>query len=194
MPVMQKDPRVEAFLQGDQEAGATLLLELLPRIRNITRSLLGGDSDVDDIAQQVMIEVIRSLASYRNTGSLSHWTDRITVRVALHHARRARARAAREQAVGDSLENMGTEEVGPTDLFSAPPNPEVYAVRRATVDLLDRLPVEQRNAIVLHHMLGMSVGEAATEVGVSIETLRSRMRLGLQKLRLWSLEWKEAAL
>jgi RNA polymerase sigma-70 factor (ECF subfamily) len=61
--------------------------------------------------------------------------------------------------------------------------PDRYAERRTAVELLDRLPAEQRHALVLHHVLGMSVPEIARELEVPDETVRSRLRLGRNRLR-----------
>jgi RNA polymerase sigma-70 factor (ECF subfamily) len=49
--------------------------------------------------------------------------------------------------------------------------------------LLDELPDDQRQAVVMHHVLGLSMPELATELGIPFETARSRLRLGIQKLR-----------
>jgi RNA polymerase sigma-70 factor, ECF subfamily len=51
------------------------------------------------------------------------------------------------------------------------------------VAALDRLPEPQRHAMVLHHVLEMNVREIGLELGVSPETVRSRLRLARAKLR-----------
>jgi RNA polymerase sigma-70 factor (ECF subfamily) len=51
------------------------------------------------------------------------------------------------------------------------------------VRLLDRLPLEQRHALVLHHVLEMTVSEIAKELDTPVETVRSRLRLARNKLR-----------
>jgi RNA polymerase sigma-70 factor (ECF subfamily) len=176
---------VQAFLAGDEQAGAALLGELLHRVRNLTRTFLGSDAEVDDVAQQVLIQVVQSMASYRAEGSLQSWVNRITVRTALAHARRRRARAARDLPLD-------------TELVSEIPGQERgsgwdgYHQRRFAVQLLDRLPVEQRSVIVMHHMLGLSVPEIAEEETTSFETVRSRLRLGMGKLREWALGNEDA--
>ena len=56
----------------------------------------------------------------------------------------------------------------------------------ASTDLkaaFEALPVDQRAALVLHLHLGYSVAETATIVGAPIETVRSRLRLGRERLR-----------
>lgn len=167
--------------------GASLLGELLPRVRNLTRSLLGRDDEVDDVAQQVLIQVVRSLDGFRGEGSLHGWVQRITVRTALAHARQRRARAARELPLHDGEGN----EVPSAASWGE--SPEGYLQRRAAVHMLDRLPIEQRSVVVLHHVLGLSVQEIAKEESLNFETVRSRLRLGMAKLRDWAIEPKQAA-
>jgi RNA polymerase sigma-70 factor (ECF subfamily) len=49
--------------------------------------------------------------------------------------------------------------------------------------MLDGLPIEQRHVLVLHYALDMTVPETAAELGVPIETVRSRLRLAKSRLR-----------
>jgi RNA polymerase sigma-70 factor (ECF subfamily) len=150
----------------------------------LARTFLGGDAEVDDVAQQVLIQVVQSMASYRAEGSLVSWVNRITVRTALAHARKRRARAARDLPLADLSGGGETATVSGQDLGAGW---DAYHQRRLAVKMLDRLPVEQRSVIVMHHMLGLSVPEIAEEETISFETVRSRLRLGMGKLREWAL-------
>jgi len=167
------DPRIEAAAAGDRAAAQALLLELLPRVRNLVRYLCRGDSEVDDMAQLALVEILRSLRTYRNEGSLHGWVDRITVRVTL---RRLKQRRADEQRREASLPELRA-------VSSKPAQPDEHTLRRQTVRVLDVLPTEQREAIVLHHVVGLSVPELAAELSIPFETARSRLRLGMEKLR-----------
>ena len=170
------DPRVAAAVAGDRAAARALLEALLPRARNLVRYLIRRDQDVDDIAQDALIAVLRGLGSFRGEGSFDAWADRIVARVTFAAQRRAR----REQsaAVVESRE-------GGADLLlvSSEGTPDDYLQRRQAVELLDLLPLEQRRAVVLHHVVGMSVPEIASELGASPDTIKSRMRLGMARLR-----------
>jgi len=166
------DPRVAAALAGDRAAASALLLELLPRIRNLIRYLLRGDESVDDIAQEAMIAILRGLPSFRGEGSLRAWADRIVARVALGWVRRDRRQKSLER-----------ESVAQGEPPSAVETPDQYLVRRQAVARLDRLSYEQRHALVLHHVVGLSVPEVAAQLSVPIETVRSRLRLAQNKLR-----------
>ena len=167
------DPRIAAAIAGDRAAASALLTELLPRTRNVVRFLLRADSEVDDFAQNALIEVLRSLPSFRGESSLTTWADRITVRTALRLlGRRQREREQRSRAEPE-LRALHTS-LGATD---------DYAARRRLAHVLDGLPEAQRQALVLHHVIGMSVPELAQELGVSFDTAKSRLRLGMDRLR-----------
>lgn len=166
------DPRVAQAAAGDRAVAQELLLELLPRIRNLVRYLVWNDADVDDIAQLSLVEVARSFGNYRGEGALSSWADRITMRVTLHHVRRKRNDERRRSTLSPDLH-----------VVTGSDQPDDFTLRRQTSRLLDELPDDQRQAVVMHHVLGLSMPELATELGIPFETARSRLRLGIQKLR-----------
>lgn len=167
------DARIARAVAGDREAQHAILAQLLPRVRNLVRYLVRGDADVDDIAQQALIAILRALGGYRGEGSLESWASRITVRVALSHVRRRRAREGELERAAPEL--RAVRERGTP--------PDAYVVRRDLARALDALPDDQRHAVVLHHVTGLSAPELAEELGVPLETARSRLRLGMRKLR-----------
>ncbi len=166
------DTRVAAAQAGDRKALAALVTELLPRVRNLVRYLVRGDGDADDLAQEAMIAIVRGLPSHRGEGSFTAWADRVAVRATFAGVRRTRRDRARLDA-GADLASVPHPD-GP---------PDEYAARRATVRLLDQIPDDQRHVVVLHHVLGLSVPEIADELAVPFETVRSRLRIGIGKLR-----------
>lgn len=167
------DPRIALAVAGDRTAAQALLSSLLPRVRNLVRYLARGDADVDDIAQIALVQLMRSLPNFRGDGSLEAFCDRITVRVALGHLRKRRSRDRRNVELSPELHAVSED----------PAQPDDYTLRRQAVQWLDELPHEQREAVVLHHVVGFSAPELAQALGVPFETARSRLRLGMSKLR-----------
>src|SRR5262245_19949271 len=171
-PLSAVDASVAAAIAGDRRALEAVVGRLLPRLRHLIRYLVRGDADDDDIAQEALVAVVRGLPTFRGEGSLEAWADRVAVRetfACLRRARRARDRIDRS-----------------ADLTAVPHpggGPDVYAERRRAARLLDEIPDDQRHALVLHHVLGLSVPEIAGEVSAPIETVRSRLRLGIARLR-----------
>jgi RNA polymerase sigma-70 factor (ECF subfamily) len=166
--------RVDAAARGDRRAAHALLVELLPRARNLVRYLVRGDRDVDDIAQDALVAVLRGLASYRGDGAFTAWVDRIVARATFAAIKTRRLHEANFQEIDD----VETFEVASNDA-----DPLEYLERRRIVAQLDRLPQEQRHALVLHHVLEMSVPEAAHALGIPEETFRSRLRLARTRMR-----------
>lgn len=129
-------------------------------------------ADVDDVAQEVFIVAHRKLEQLRPDASAAGWLLGISRRVAATH-RRDRGRAiARE-------------------LRAAPPNelpdPEAAAMRseaaRVLHDFLATLPEEQRLVFVLYEMDGLNATEIAESMGISSNTVHSRVRLTREKLQ-----------
>ena len=171
---VEPDEVLEAARAGDRAATERLLLRVLPRARNLARYLMRGDSDADDVAQDALSIVYRKLGSYAGEGSFSAWVDRIVMRAAFAHYRRVRARNER---------SLPVPEAAPVGTTIDPQPAGDYLARRRMVAALDSLPEEQHVALVMHHVLDLSVPEIAAELSIPEETVRSRLRLGRARLR-----------
>src|SRR5438132_5074913 len=78
-----------------------------PRIYNLARRILGNDADAEDVTQDVLLQVVRKLDTFRGEAALPTWLHRITVNAALAHRRR---RATRDEArVRDPLDQFAEE-------------------------------------------------------------------------------------
>ena len=170
--------RIACAASGDRDAAQDILSALFPRIRNLVRYLVRSDRDVDDIAQDALVAILRGLKSFRHEGSIEAWSDRIVARVTFAHLRKRRAQPV--LALVDSDGSQG----GRTQFVSG----DEYVARRRVVLALDLLPIEQRAAFVLHHVVEMSVAEVAVEVEAPVETVRSRIRLARDRLRQMGME------
>jgi RNA polymerase sigma-70 factor (ECF subfamily) len=164
------DPRIAAAAAGDRAAAQHLCRELLPRVRNLVRYLLRGDSRVDDVAQEALIAVLRGLPTFRGDGRFESWVDRVVARTTFAAIRRIRA----ETQPGDRA---------PVDSDASDDRGDNYLLRRELAAALDRLPADQRESLVLHFALGMTVPEIADAMAAPHETVRSRLRLGKAALR-----------
>jgi RNA polymerase sigma-70 factor, ECF subfamily len=158
---------------GDPAATEQLFLQLLPRVRNLVRYLVRGDRDVDDLSQDALVMILKGMHGYRADGPFRAWVDRVVARsvfAALRH------RASSPTVIERDAETAVFEGVSAS-------GHEAYCMRRKLVEGLDRLPEAQRVALVLHYVMGLTVPEAAAELGVAEETLRSRLRLAKDRLR-----------
>ncbi len=164
------DPDLERAARGDRQAAERVLHPVLPRIRNLVRYLCRGDAEVDDISQLALIAVLKGLGSYRGEGAFVSWVDRITARETLRFLKRARAEAGLRARVELTA-------------LPSPSHADAFLHRREVAQLLDALPEAQREVVVLHHAVGMSTPEIARMLELPFDTVKSRLRLGMKRMR-----------
>jgi RNA polymerase sigma-70 factor (ECF subfamily) len=109
-------------------------------------------------------------------GVLLAWLYRVGRNLALDRKRKDRRRVA--ECVPDSLDGYTDGDIA--DTFWRLDDPSViHAVR----DAIDSLPSEQKHAIELAYFEGMTQSEIAEHIGLALGTVKTRIRLGLRKLR-----------
>src|SRR5438128_5108850 len=75
-----------------------------PRVYNLARRMLGNDADAEDVTQDVLLQVVRKLNTFRGESEFPTWLHRVTVNAALaHRGKRARRE---EHEVRDPLETF----------------------------------------------------------------------------------------
>ncbi len=161
-------------IAGDTAALQALVTKLLPRVRNLIRYLVRRDADVDDLIQDALLTVLAGLPGYRAEGAFMGWVDRVVVRMVFRQLRRFKNEPSR---------SLGLVPLDSDTLIANSPSPDGYLHRRSLVAALDRLPFDQRHALVLHHVLDMTVPEISEQLNIPVETVRSRLRLATQKIR-----------
>jgi len=154
---------VEAAQAGDEDALARVLRYLHPVIHRFLSFKFGvAGAPVEDACQDCMVEIIRSLKSFRGTGSLKAWAMKLSFRT----ARRTRQREILEHGLplGDFPEaifSVEAEDRGPAlDLLRG----------------LRALTPKKRDALLLVEVMGLTAKEAAQTLGTLENTVRSRVR------------------
>ena len=153
-------------------AEAELVERVLGLVRQRARLLTRSDADADDAAQNSMIEILRSAKNYRGEGSLESWCERIAIRTTLRHQRR---QSRDLQRLGSTDPDLIPSETAPRRLSEEIPG--------VLADYLDELSDDRRQALVLRHVLELSVDEIAEHSGVSRNTVKDRLRMARRQLR-----------
>ena len=150
----------------------SLVLRVLPRVRRRVQYLVRGD-DAADLCQEALLRILECLPSYRGDGRFEAWVDSLTTRVTLRALGKRRADLRRLEQV------QITPGMRPAPVTSASRS----LTQARAIDALVRVPHKQRTAILMHYVLGMTVGEVAADLHVPPETIRSRLRAGMVQLR-----------
>lgn len=145
-----------------------LLGREIPHLRRYALALMQHREAADDLVQDCLERALRKRHLWRYPGNVRSWLFRILYRLFVNqHARRGRT---------VSLEDLGE---GPAE----PPRHEAGLACRDVVSALQRLPGEQRAAILLVALEGTPYDEAAHILDIPIGTLRSRLSRGREALR-----------
>ena len=163
-----------AAAQGDQLALRNLLRGVAPTVRRICRGIMGREhSELEDTIQDCLVDVARALPQFRFESDVTHYVTKIVMRRAIASRQRARALSKQLAALDpNALPGPSTE---------AAPDARANLVR----GLLDDLNEAQATALLLRVMLGHSIEEIASITGVSVNTVKTRLRLGKNQLRSW---------
>src|SRR5437868_11192693 len=78
--------------------------EYAPRVYNLARRMLNSDADAEDVTQDVLLQVVRKLPTFRGESAFPTWLHRVTVNAALAHRRKRNARD--ELRVYDPVDNF----------------------------------------------------------------------------------------
>jgi RNA polymerase sigma-70 factor (ECF subfamily) len=161
-------------LGQDPEAVRRFLLAISPLVGRACRGVLGPrHTDLEDAIQDSLIDVMRGLPSYRFEGSLGGFVTTIAIRRALASRRRSVARVRHLQLLDDLHDELPVPEANVGEIEQA----EVMR------DLLRRLRPIQGETLVMRVVLGFSVEEIAQATDVSVNTVKTRLRLGKKTLR-----------
>jgi RNA polymerase sigma-70 factor, ECF subfamily len=157
--------------RGDQAAFAEIVREYDDRLRGLAYRLLGDRDRMDDVLQEVYVKAFRSLPRFKGTSALGTWLYRITYNACLDDLRRHPHGAGGDQ---DLLATVADPRPGPAELA---------VERNDLAAALDRLPPDQRAAVILVDAYGLDYREAADVLGVRAGTIGSRLNRAHTTLR-----------
>jgi RNA polymerase sigma-70 factor (ECF subfamily) len=145
-----------------------LIAREIPHLRRYALALVGDADEADDVLQDCLERALRKRSLWRREGSIKSWLFKILYNVHIGRLRR------RRPSVSIDAENME---------FAAPAAQESRIHCQNIAMALAALPVEQRAAILLVTLEGMSYDTAADILDVPVGTVRSRLSRGRDALR-----------
>jgi RNA polymerase sigma-70 factor, ECF subfamily len=174
---------VQRCAEGDEVACADLVAEHQRMVIQLAMNLLGDRDEALDLSQEVFLRVFRTIYRFRGQSSLRTWIYRIAVNQARNRHRfwRRRHRADQvslDQHIATHGEFRSSGELTPDRVLAQ----KELAARLQHA--LDHLPFDQRTAIVLREIDGLSYEEIAYSLGVAVGTVKSRLTRARQALRL----------
>jgi RNA polymerase sigma-70 factor (ECF subfamily) len=166
-----------AALENDPDKVRRFLDGIAPTVRRTCRGVMGcTHPDLEDAIQESLIDIVRALPQYRFEADVSHYAAKIALRVAIAERRKDRARVESLRLMHQSRESRPPS-LDPAGIVA---DVECSWLTRLIVRKLKK---SQTEAVLLRFFLGCSVEEIASITGVPLNTAKTRLRTGKDKLR-----------
>ena len=163
---------IEQAKRGDEDAFMTLVRHYDPGLRSLAYRLLRDPDRMDDALQEAYVKAFRALPRFRGDSKLGTWLYRIVYNACLDELNASRG------ATSLSLESVA-EQADPRAGV-----PDTVAARNDLAAALERLPADERAAVLLVDAQGFGYRDAARVLGVPEGTIASRLSRARAALRL----------
>jgi RNA polymerase sigma-70 factor (ECF subfamily) len=183
------------YQSGDVRAFEILLTRHRRPIFNFILRFVGSRELAEDLLQETFLRVIRSAANYKRQAKFTTWLYTIARNLCVDQSRRAKHRKAQslDAPMSQSGESGTLLDVVPGKDMPSDRAAVSSEIHNKLKEAVDRLSEEQREVFLMREFLDMPFKEIATVVGVPENTVKSRMRYALEKLRLELDEYKDMA-
>ena len=170
------DALLAGLATGDPEAAAAFVRRFQRRVFGLAFTIVGEARAAEDVAQEAFLRAWRHAGAYDpRRGTVLTWLLTITRNLAIDSVRVRRPLSLDPEAI------LGLDLEGGDRL------PDELAMLRDDTDRLSaamaRLPAEQRRALVLTGLLGLTAREVSEMEGIPLGTAKTRVRTGLLRLR-----------
>ena len=163
--------------QGDQEALREIFERHHQKVYRVAYGVLRQREEALDIAQEVFIKLFRSIKNFRGKSRFSTYLYRMAVNTAIDHLRKAAKSHVSSLDQEEGFEPAEDPERRPDRIF-------LYREMEGKVnEALNELPADQRTAIVLREVEGLSYQEIAETMKSSIGTVMSRLHYGRRRMQ-----------
>lgn len=171
---------IAGCLAGEQTAWEAFISRYQSRVYNVTYYMTQDAERAADLAQEALVQILRSLPQFRGESSLTTWIHGLTIRVCLHQLRRERRRQA------DSWEEIKGGQAEPASMDEGPwETLHRRQIQRLVRQGIAQLPLPFRAVMVLHGLAGLTYEETARALKLPVNTVKTRVHRAKAKLKAW---------
>lgn len=194
---MLQDEADEALMMRYQEGEVRAFEVLLHRHRkplyNFVIRYISSREAAEDLVQEVFLRVLKGAQKYQQKAKFTTWLYTIARNLCIDYSRRQKHRkvASLDQPTSSASESGTLMEVIPSG--TATSDREIYNAQLAQAmhRAVRSLPGDQREVFLMREFLNLSFKEIGQIIGISENTVKSRMRYALSKLRLDLEQYKD---
>jgi len=161
-------------LTGDLDAFGALIQEHQSSVFNVCYRILGNRQEAEDLTQEAFIRAYKKLSRYDPSRPFGPWMRTLAANLCYNHLRKSRLQRVSLEDEKDQLKDDPVRD--PEFLL------EISQEHRGLYQALWQLPDNQRIALELRHFQGLSYNEMAKILKLPLNTVRSHLYRGRQKL------------
>ena len=170
LPFARDDAALVAALRAGQPGAPAMLVDRFgPYVQRLLARIVGLDSELPDLLQDVFVAALSSLGDLKDPGAIKPWLGTLTVFTARSWIRQRSMRRRWVKIMAD--DKMPEPAAGQAE-------PEVNEALRRTYGVLDKLPADERIAFTLRFVEGMDLSSIASLCRVSLATVKRRIERG----------------
>lgn len=172
---------VQAYIKGDQSAIESLINRHRSKVYTYILLTIKNQQLAEDLFQETFIKVIQSLrgGKYRDNGRFLSWVIRIAHNLIIDHFRKEKQMNSVSNDDSE-IDLFNSKKLSDKNVEEIIVNSQIKAELRM---LINQLPPDQREVVLLRHYGELSFKEIADQTDVSINTALGRMRYALINLR-----------
>jgi len=178
---------VRRFKSGDETAFVEIFGRYREKMFAVALSLLRNHADAEEISQDTFVRAHRGLAQFREESSLSTWLHRIAVNLARNRYWYFHRRHRQDSSSLDSMLSDDSRATFADLIASGAPDPaRLAATDEFTVCVnvcMEKLSASHREILTLRNRLDNSYEQIATQLGITLGTVKSRVARAREALR-----------
>ena len=171
---------IHSVLSGDEQAFSTLVQKYQKSVHALAWRKIGDFHIAEEITQDAFLQAYKNLATLRNPNQFAGWLYVIANRLCLKWIQKRKTPM-------QSLENMPVPEVEKSAYkrYVSEQREQEAAERRHEIvkELLEKLPESERTVVTLYYLGEMTTTEISKFLGVSVNTIKSRLRRARERLQ-----------
>lgn len=171
---------IKRYLAGNESSLEIIINRHKDRVFSYILMVVKSPAVADDLFQDTFIKIINTLKSgtYKEEGKFIHWVMRIAHNLVIDYFRKKKRLPIKENTdERDNFELLNIKEESIEDIII------MDQIHKDLRLLIDYLPDEQKEVLLMRHYIGMSFKDIAEETDVSINTALGRMRYAILNIR-----------
>ncbi len=179
-----------AYAAGDAGAFAQLYDRHERAVYRFLLRSVRSAAIADDLLQETWLAVVRNARGYAPRARFTTWLYGIARSKLIDHWRRTDPTTSLDDLVANDPDSSLLDHIAADAAFEPEVQARARAQARAFVDAVEALPAAQREAFLLHAEGGLTLEEIAQLTQVGAETVKSRLRYAMAKLRAAMEDWR----